>query len=162
MLPAQCAASLGWCSLEIQPHHNRSKLTQESHANRHVRLVRRKRYRGLRSLITMMPRLRCSPGGSVQHDKSTWIAIWPSCSCRQCHVVTLRQHQGPQIVCFLLSKAVLAQCDSEKVLLGADKVSKLGFSLQQPAVLVTTLLFEALRGCSRLGAACLPCEAMLC
>ncbi len=67
--------------------------------------------------------------------------------------MTLRQHQGPQIVCFLLSKAVLAQCDSEKVLLGADKVSKLGFSLQQPAVLVTTLLFEALRGCSRLGAA---------
>ena len=113
-------------------------------------------------LAEMLPRLRCSPGGSVQHDKSTWIAIWPSCSCRQCHVVTLRQHQGPQIVCFLLSKAVLAQCDSEKVLLGADKVSKLGFSLQQPAVLVTTLLFEALRGCSRLGAACLPCEAMLC
>jgi len=32
--------------------------------------------------------------------------------------VTLRQYQGHQIVSFLLCKAVLAQFDSDKVLLG--------------------------------------------
>ncbi|DBA72305.1 TPA: hypothetical protein ACH3X2_010550 [Trebouxia sp. C0005] len=48
-------------------------------------------------------------------DKSSWIAVCPS---SKRYYVTLRQHQGPQIVSFLLSKAGLAQCDSEKVLLG--------------------------------------------
>ena len=45
----------------------------------------------------------------------TWMVVWPS---TQRFVVTSRLHQGPPIVSFLLSRVVLARCDSENVLLG--------------------------------------------
>ena len=68
------------------------------------------------ALTEVLPRLKGSPEGFVCHDTSSWIAVWPS--SRRYYGVTLRQHQGLHTVCFLHSKAVIAQCDCGKVLLG--------------------------------------------
>ena len=69
-------------------------------------------------------------------DMTNQAGLQSGLSSERYYGVTLRQHQGPQIVSFLLFKAVLAQCDYDKVL-GADRDLMLAFRLQQPAVLVT-------------------------
>jgi len=71
-------------------------------------------YRHKHSLEKLHPVYTCRNAAKTQMQP--WIAAWPS--SRQSCVVTLRQHPGSQMVCFLLSKAVLAQCDFEMVLLG--------------------------------------------
>jgi len=62
----------------------------------------------------------CQDSIAAQDVLLTW-QVKLDCSLangRQCYVVTLWQHQGPQIPFYLLSKAVLAPCDPAKVLLG--------------------------------------------